>query len=82
MPVIFIEKLCGFALAKGVIFATFDFFVGEIGGFYDLPDGIMPLRLGFQKETQGDGENFRNLLGIWDCGFVNFIGDIGDIMPR
>ena len=79
MPVIFIEKLCGFALAKGVIFATFDFFVGEIGGFYDLPDGIMPLRLGFQKETQGDGENFRNLLGIWDCGFVNFIGDIGDI---
>ena len=38
-----------------------------------------PLRLGFQKETQGDGENFRNLLGIWDCGFVNLIGDIGDI---
>ena len=65
MPVIFIEKLCGFALAKGVIFATFDFFVGEIGDYYDLPDGIIAAAgSGPQKETQGDGENFRNLLGI------------------
>lgn len=33
----------------------------------------------FSERNAGGRLKFRNLLGIWDCGFVNLIGDIGDI---